>query len=181
MTVGRNTAPFLAGFSLAASIQTLNLSAEVIYWRNLPFLLFVMAALFLIFTVQALFWAQSWKVTPAELMMWFPDWEHHYRRKAMTGILDEHRERYEKWVAAASLTFALGLFCLLAGLTLIAVPPTCADSSLRWSAVAVGSFAVTGELLWVLKNSSEALRRMISAFKRKFDAWRRPKHEADAE
>jgi hypothetical protein len=153
VTIGRNAAPFLAGFSLTASLQTLNLRAEVVHWRNLPFLIFLLAATFLTFTVQALFWAQRSKVTPADLMMWYPDWMHDYRRDPMIEILNDHGARYRNWARAASLTYALGLLCLLAGLTLLAVPPACADSSLRWTAVAVGSLATMVEFAWVLKTS----------------------------
>ncbi|WP_331734998.1 hypothetical protein OG590_39585 (plasmid) [Streptomyces goshikiensis] len=149
-TMGRNAAPFLAGFSLTASVQTLNLANSAVRWRSLTLLLFVLAAIFLIMAVQAMFWSQRSRVTPKDLMEWWPDWPYRYRQQAMLGILTRGGTTYRRWARAATISYGLGLVCLLAALTVLVVPRECAESSLRWAAVAAGAFATVGEFCWVV-------------------------------
>ncbi|MBT2369477.1 hypothetical protein J7E88_30430, partial [Streptomyces sp. ISL-10] len=62
--MGNVASPFLAGFSLAVSVQTLSLQPGATRWREAALLLLVLAAVSLIFTVQAMFWARQHLVTP---------------------------------------------------------------------------------------------------------------------
>jgi hypothetical protein len=171
-TMGRNAAPFLAGFSLAASVQTLNLANTAVRFRSLALMLFVLAAIFLIMAVQAMFWSQRSRVTPKDLMEWWPDWPYGYRQQAMLEILRSGGTTYRRWARTATTAYGLGLVCLLAALTVLVVPRDCAESSLRWATVAMGSFATVGEFIWVLL-ASRALQgtgRLLRKRKRTHDA-----------
>ncbi|WP_369220579.1 hypothetical protein AB5J52_00080 [Streptomyces sp. R39] len=158
--MGSVAAPFLAGFALAVSVQTLSLQSSAVRYRELAELLFLLAAIFLILAVQAMFWARRQLVTPRDLMEWFPDWAHPYRREGLLKDLRESNRSFRKWALVSAAGYDLGLLCLLAGLAVLAVPPE--DSPLRWAAVAVGSVAVLCEVGWMVRGLGSSIGQIRS-------------------
>jgi hypothetical protein len=160
-SMGNVAAPFLAGFSLAVTVQTLSLPPGTTRLRDLSLLLFLLAAVLLIATVQAMFWARQYLVAPKDLMDWYPDWPQPYRRQGLTAIMKCDNARFRKWSNAARVTYDFGLLCLLSGLTMLAVPPGSAHggtSVLRWVAVAIGSAATIVEAAWVCWSLASSIR-----------------------
>ncbi|WP_406512746.1 hypothetical protein OG851_27115 [Streptomyces sp. NBC_00161] len=150
ITMGNVASPFLAGFSLAAYIQTISLATSAVRWRGPSMVLFLSAASLLIFAVQTTFLARRHLVTPKDLMDWWPDWAQPYRRNLLSGMLKEDNKSYRQWTNVARLLFGLGLLCLLAGLTLLAVPPDSPCPPLtRWLTVCVGTLATLAEAIWL--------------------------------
>ncbi|MFH8936595.1 hypothetical protein [Streptomyces griseosporeus] len=150
ITMGTVASPFLAGFSLAAYIQTLSISTTVVRWRGPSLILFLLAASLLIFTVQSTFLARRHLVTPKDLMDWWPDWAQPYRRQDLSDMLREDNKRYRRWTNFARLLFGSGVLSLLCGLTLLAVPPDSpCQPTTRWVAVCLGVLAIAVEASWL--------------------------------
>jgi hypothetical protein len=56
--VGTVAAPLLAGFCLTATVQALTLTTSDTRWPSLMLLLFMLASLLFVATVQFMFWAR---------------------------------------------------------------------------------------------------------------------------
>lgn len=155
-SMGAIAAPLLAGFSLAAMVQTLTITTSAARWPEVALLLFMLAAVLFVFSVQAMFWARKYQTTPEEIKAWWPDAAHPQRLKMLR---DEQRElamRFSLWANRARATYNTGLLCLLAALTVLAVPAA-SDGHLafvRWLAVAVGGVALIAEATWIIASSS---------------------------
>ncbi|MFI1158554.1 hypothetical protein [Streptomyces sioyaensis] len=149
--MGNVAAPFLAGFSLTVFVITLTLKEGAARWPDLALLLFMLAAFILIATVQFMFWARHHLVTPRDLMDWYPDWMQPFRRTQLSRYLRVGNGRFRRRANVARVLYGLGLLCLFAGLTILAVPPEVARTpALRWAAVWVGSAATVAEFVWVV-------------------------------
>src|SRR5262245_37383958 len=62
-SMGAIAAPLLGGFSLAAMVQTITLTPSQARWPEAAMVLFLLAAVLFVATVQAMFWAREYQVT----------------------------------------------------------------------------------------------------------------------
>jgi hypothetical protein len=164
-SLGAIAAPLLAGFSLAAMVQTLTIKTGDARWSEAAFLLFMLAAVLFVFCVQAMFWARAYQTTPAEIEAWWPDATDPRRFKQIRADQSWYARGFSMWVNRARFTYNTALLCLLAALTVLAVP---AGSSgqvafVRWLAVAVGSAAFVAEATWIIGSSPKIkwMRRLL--------------------
>ena len=58
-SMGTIAAPLLAGFSLAAMVQTLTITTSAARWPDAALVLFMLAAVLFVATLQAMFWARG--------------------------------------------------------------------------------------------------------------------------
>jgi len=159
-SMGTIAAPLLAGFSLAAMVQVLTVNAAETRWPDAALLLFLLAAVMFVACVQAMFWARGYQVTPPEIKDWWPDAVDPERMDQLRREQELHSAGFRMWSDRGRLTYAAGLLCLLAALTVLAVPPDHGQSSIvRWLAVAVGSAAFTSETVWTFGSFTSPVRR----------------------
>jgi hypothetical protein len=159
-SMGAIAAPLLAGFSLAAMVQTLTIKTSDARWPEVALLLFMLAAVLFVFSVQAMFWARRYQTTPEEIKAWWPDAAHPLRLKALRDEQRMHAKGFSLWAHRARATYNAGLLCLLAALTVLAVPAA-SDGHLafvRWLTVAVGGVALVAEVTWIIGSSSKIKR-----------------------
>lgn len=150
-SMGTVAAPLLGGFALASVVLTLTLTPSDLRWRDATFLLFLLAALFFVGTVQATFWARQYQATPSEIKSWWPDADTPNRLILLQREQELHAAGFRTWSNRARVTYSIALLCLLAGLTVLAVPPASRHVPvLRWVAVAVGVLAFLTEAAWTL-------------------------------
>jgi hypothetical protein len=150
-SMGTIAAPLLAGFSLAAMVQTLTITKNQARWPDAALLLFMLAAVFFITTVQAMFWARGYQVSPQQIKEWWPDAGDAQRMELLRDEQKLHAAGFHMWSNRARVTYSVALLCLLAALTLLAVPPSShGQSVIRWLAVAVGVTAFTAETVWTM-------------------------------
>jgi hypothetical protein len=155
-SAGSVAAPLLAGFSFAL-IGLIVPGGKGIRWPGAALALFVAAGLLFIAAVQCGFWARQWTVTPSELNDWRPD-EPDSRKHAEQRL---HAKGFALWARRLSWAYRWGILSLLAGVTVLLVPPG-DPSAWRWVAIVA---AVVGWLLeamwiasgWVLKTSPISL------------------------
>jgi hypothetical protein len=150
-SMGAIAAPLLAGFSLAAMVQTLTIKASETRWPNTVLVLFMLAAVFFVATVQATFWARKYSTNPSEIKAWWPDASHPERLKLLRSEQKWHAAGFRMWSNRARITYDVALLCLLAALTIVAVPPESHGEVpvLRWLAVAIGGAAFIAEIIWI--------------------------------
>jgi hypothetical protein len=149
-SMGTIAAPLLGGFSLAAMVQTLTLKPGDARWPDAALLLFLLAAALFIGAMQVMFWAREYQVSPQEIISWWPD------AKDRLGMLrDEqikHAAGFKMWSNRARAAYNAALLCLLAGLTVLVVPPAESHGhilALRWAAVVIGVLAFLAEVAWI--------------------------------
>jgi hypothetical protein len=162
--MGTIAAPLLAGFSLAAFVQVFALSVRDVRYRDATALLLLLAAVFLVMAVQATFWARQWQVTPDELREWW-DINERYRLEMMENEQKKHMKEFKKWSRRARIAYNVGLLWLLAGLTVLAIPPATENPPARWAAVGVGAIAFVVELGWVTASFLPPRRGRAAALK----------------
>lgn len=150
MSMGTIAAPLLAGFSLASFVLIFTIKAGDVRYRDVAALLLLLAAVVLVMAVQATFWARQYQVTPAQLKEWWPDADRPYRLDMLKIEQAEHMASFQAWGFRARVVYDIGLLCLLAGLTVLAIPPPSGNPPARWAAVGVGAIAFVGELGWVI-------------------------------
>jgi hypothetical protein len=151
-SMGTIAAPLLGGFSLAAMVQTLVLTPGDLRWRDAALLLFMLAAVFFIGTVQVTFWARQYQASPSEIKSWWPDADTRDRLVMLQREQKVHAAGFRTWSNRARVSYSIALLCFLAGLTVLAVPAASAGHVplLRWVAVAVGVLAFLAEAAWIL-------------------------------
>jgi hypothetical protein len=151
--MGTIAAPLLAGFSLAAMVQTLTISASEARWPDAALLLFMLAAVLFVTSVQAMFWARQYQTNPPEIMAWWPDATRPERLKLLRNDQKWHAAGFRMWANRARATYSAALLCLLAALTIIAVPAESHGQGqgpfLRWLAVAAGGAMFIAEAIWI--------------------------------
>ena len=149
-SMGTIAAPLLAGFSLAAMVQTITIRTSEARWPGVALLLFMLAAVLFVTAVQAMFWARGYQTTPKEIKDWWPDAEEHERLKQLRRDQKRHAAGFRMWSNRARVTYSAALLSLLAALTILAVPPESYVQApfWRWLAVAVGSAAFIFEAVW---------------------------------
>jgi hypothetical protein len=150
--MGTIAAPLLAGFSLAAMVQTLTITKSQARWPGLALLLFLLAAVLFVATVQAMFWARGYQASPQQIEEWWPDTDDTKRMQLLRREQKLHVAGFRMWSNRARITYSAALLCLLAALTLLAVPPESSDQSsvVRWLAVAAGAAAFIAETAWII-------------------------------
>jgi hypothetical protein len=154
-SMGAIAAPLLAGFSLAAMVQTLTIKTSDARWPDAALLLFMVAAVLFVFSVQAMFWARGYQTNPAEIKAWWPDAAHPQRLNMLRDQQRWHAKGFSMWANRARITYNTALLCLLAALTVLAVPAGSDGhvAFLRWLAVAVGGAALIAEAIWIIGSS----------------------------
>jgi hypothetical protein len=164
-SMGTIAAPLLAGFSLAAMVQTLTIKASEARWPDVALLLFMLAAALFVTAVQAMFWGRGYQTTPQEIRDWWPDAKEHERLKQLRREQKRHAAGFRMWSNRARVTYSAALLCLLAALTILAVPPESYGQApfWRWLAVAVGSAAFIFETVWTVGSftSLKWLKRLL--------------------
>jgi len=151
-SMGTIAAPLLAGFSLAAMIQTLTVGTAQTRWPDAALSLFMLAAVLFVACVQAMFWARGYQVTPQQIKEWWPDADNPERSKLLIRAQELHVAGFRMWSNRARVVYSAALLCLLAALTLLAVPPQTHAQlpAFRWLAVAVGATAFVTEAIWII-------------------------------
>jgi hypothetical protein len=111
----------------------------------------MLAAVFFVTTVQAMFWARMYQASPEEMKNWWPDATDHQRLIQLRREQKWHAAGFRIWSDRARVTYGAALLCLLAALTMLAVPPEHYGHSsfVRWLAVAVGAAAFIAEAIWI--------------------------------
>jgi len=150
-SMGTIAAPLLAGFSLAAMVQTLTITTSETRWPDAAFLLFMLAAVLFVTTVQAMFWARGYQTSPSEIKGWWPDSTDPKRLEKLQHEQKQHAAGLRMWSNRARVTYSAALLSLLAALTMLAIPPSSHShtSLARWLAVAVGAAAFIAEIIWI--------------------------------
>lgn len=161
--MGTIAAPLLGGFSLAATVQTITITPSQSRWPDAATVLFLLAAVLFIATVQAMFWAREYQVTPDEITAWWPDAND--RLDMLRVEQAQHAAGFKMWSGRARRAYNAALICLLAGLTTLAVPAETHGRALvlRWAAVAFGVIAIAGEVAWI-RGSSHPDRGWLGRF-----------------
>jgi hypothetical protein len=159
-SMGTIAAPLLAGFSLAAMVQTITINTSDARWPNVALLLFMLAAVLFVTTVQATFWARQYQTNPREIADWWPSAIDSKHSKELGYVLKWHAAGFRMWANRARVTYSAALLCLLGALTVLAVPP---ESHVqvpfwRWLAVAVGGAAFIAEIIWITGSFSTGNR-----------------------
>ena len=160
----RSLAPFCRyrrSLPRPSSVAALFTSTEVVYgvtgtevsearWPDAAFLLFMLAAVLFVTTVQATFWARGYQTNPPEMKAWWSDADDPARLERLKHEQRRHAAGFRMWSDRARVTYSAALLCLLAALMILAVPPDSHGQSsyLRWLAVAVGAAAFLAEAIW---------------------------------
>jgi hypothetical protein len=157
-SMGTIAAPLLAGFSLAAMAQTLTIKTSETRWPDVALLLFMLAAVLFVTSVQAMFWARGYQATPQEIKDWWPDATDPDRLERLRREQKRHAAGFRMWSNRARVTYSAALLCLLAALTLLAIPPASEAQTpiARWLAVAVGTAAFMAETVWTVGSFTNA-------------------------
>jgi len=157
-SMGTIAAPLLAGFSLAAMVQTITITTGAARWPEVALLLFMLAAVLFVASVQAMFWARQYQASPAEIKDWWPDAADPQRFRLLRREQKWHAAGFRMWANRARVTYSAALLCLLAALTLLAVPAQSHGPapSWRWLAVAVGGTAFAAEAIWIIGSFTNA-------------------------
>jgi hypothetical protein len=149
--MGTIAAPLLAGFSLAAMVQTLTITTSEARWPDAALLLFMLAAVLFVTSVQAMFWARGYQASPQDISQWWPDAADPGRSERLRREQKRHAAGFRMWSNRARVTYSAALLCLLAALTILAVPPVSGGQAItRWLAVAAGATAFAAELVWTI-------------------------------
>lgn len=153
-SMGTIAAPLLGGFSLAAMVLTVTITTSETRWPDAALLLFMLAAVFFVATVQFMFAARRFQASPSEFKAWWPDAEQPQRIKKLQNDQKRHAAGFRRWSGRALVTYRVAVLCLQAALTMIAVPAVSHGqvSVLRWSAVAVGGAVFIAQAIWVIGN-----------------------------
>jgi hypothetical protein len=164
-SMGTIAAPLLAGFSLAAVVLVLTVQATEARWPDVALLLFLLAAVFFVTSVQAMFWARGYQASPQEIQDWWPDAADPDRLQLLRREQKRHAAGFRMWSNRARVTYSAALLCLLAALTILAVPPDSQGQApvWRWLAVAVGAAAFMMETAWVTGSLTDSrwARRLL--------------------
>jgi hypothetical protein len=140
-------APLLASGSLAL-LGVIAQSEERFRWPGFSLLILTVAAILLIFSVQAGSQARSTFYSPADIADWWPedlqadDWD---------WVKEEHArdfENWNRWSNRSRLAFNMGVVALLVAVSATLAPQGnefLTQSSLRWAASAVAAIAAIVE------------------------------------
>jgi hypothetical protein len=120
----------------------------------------MLAAVLFVFSVQATFWARGYQTNPAEIKSWWSDATDPERLKLLRSEQKWYAAGFRMWANRARATYNVALLCLLAALTVLAVPPESYGhgTAPRWLAVAVGGVAFLTEVIWITGSSSKSRR-----------------------
>jgi len=153
--MGTIASPLLAGFCLAATVQTLTITTRDARWPSVALLLFMLASLLFIATLQVMLWAQRYHVVPSELMAWWPDADHARRSEDLRRIQALHAAGFRVWANRARIVYRAAQLCLSAGFTILAVPPEspAQPTLFRWLAVGIGATGFISEAIWIVGSS----------------------------
>jgi hypothetical protein len=96
------------------------------------------------------FWARQYQASPQQIKDWWPDVDDPGRMEVLRREQRYFAAKFRMWSNRAHLIYNAGLLCLLAALTLLAIPPESQEQSsvLRWLAVAVGAVAFIVSTIW---------------------------------
>ena len=152
--MGTIAAPLLGGFSLASMVLTVTITTSETRWPDAALLLFMLAAVLFVGTLQFMFVARRYQASPSDLKAWWPDAEQPQRMKKLQNEQKWHARGFRRWSRRALVLYRTALLCLQAALTMLAVPAVSHGqvSVLRWSAVAVGGAAFTAQAVWIIGN-----------------------------
>jgi len=151
-TAGTIAAPLLAGFSFTLVALVLT-SPSRVRWPDATLVPLTMAGLLLITAVQCAFWARRWDVTPTEILSWWPDFDGlpETIREQVFREQHTHSERQVRWARATRVAYDGGILSLLAGMTVLLVPPVRESIlSFRGLAVLLALVGFVAELAWIV-------------------------------
>src|SRR5580693_477115 len=104
-SMGTIAAPLLAGFSLAAMVQALTITKSEARWADAALLLFMLAAVLFVMTVQAMFWARGYQTSPQQIKGWWPDAADHHRLDQLRREQKHHAAGFRMWSDRARVTY----------------------------------------------------------------------------
>jgi hypothetical protein len=142
-SAGSVAAPLLAGFSFAL-VGLIVPEGKGIRWPSFTLALLVAAGFLFVAAVQCGFWARLWAVTPSEINEWTPT-DPEERRHAEQRL---HAAGFRLWSYRLTWAYRWGILALLAGVTLVLVPPG-SPSAARWVAIGVASAGWLLEAVWI--------------------------------
>jgi hypothetical protein len=164
-SMGVIAAPLLGGFSLAAMVLTVTITTSETRWPDAALLLFMLAAVFFVATVQFMFVARMYQASPPDFKAWWPDAEQPQRMKKLQNEQKRHAAGFRRWSGRALVNYRVAVLCLQAALTILAVPAVSHGqvSVLRWLAVAVGGVVFIAQAIWLIGNfiSPERMARLL--------------------
>ncbi|MFF2570980.1 hypothetical protein [Streptomyces sp. NPDC058084] len=148
-TMGCVAAPFLAGFSLTASLVTLSLLSTVSPWHEWASAMFLAAAVLFLLTVHSTLWARAYMTTAKQIWDWWP--ERAPDEVDLAWLRAEqrtHSRGFDLWSGRAVVTYDNGVFLVMLGLTFVVIPSEGHFTAPRVIAICVGGLACLIEVLW---------------------------------
>jgi hypothetical protein len=158
--MGVVAAPLLAGFSVAFAGGIVT-HPGLFRWTNATLTLVVAAALSLVGALQFTFRARQWAATPSEIERWWRDADDPERMEALRREQREHFQNYVRWSNAARVSYNLGIFFFLCGLTVGLIPADRMNDG-RITAVTTAALGAALEIAWLahdVKRLRERQRR----------------------
>ncbi|GHF75873.1 hypothetical protein GCM10018783_52350 [Streptomyces griseosporeus] len=148
--VGTRAAPFLAGFSLTATLVTLSIKASLVPWRDWAMMCFVAAASLFIMTVHATFWSMIYVATPRQMCDWWPEGPNEQELALLRAEQRTHYKGFQMWDKRSRVAYDAGVLFLLIGIVFVLIPPKGHFVAARVTTLAIASAACIIEILWRL-------------------------------
>ena len=143
---GSVAAPLLAGFSVTL-LGIVIASGSHIRFPGLAALLLALAAILLLYAVQAAFYARVWQVAPTDLEVWFPNKDPRTFAD-LVELQKNHKRNHGKWASRFRWSYNAGLVLLLFGIAASLTPPGQHGGAARWIAAVAVAAAALIEILW---------------------------------
>jgi hypothetical protein len=152
--LGGLAAPLLAAacFTMTALLLPSLTGADQRFarWPDVSLALFVASGLAHVAAVQAALWARRYDTGPDELIAWYPDRMRDGRPDEwLRAVQRSHLLLSERWATKARAAYHVGIVLLLAGMTVVMVPPAPMTWS-RWLLVGTSGVGLVGEALWIV-------------------------------
>lgn len=143
---GTTATPLFAGFALTVATLVIQ-NSTAFRWPDVALLLLVTATLSLVVSVQAAQWTRAYRVTPREVVAWWPDAGQHTSQ--LEDEIRGHHDIYVRWRERQAATYHLGLIMLLSAFAVALVPPGELTTT-RMIVVILAALGVVFELVWLL-------------------------------
>lgn len=146
--VGTRAAPFLAGFSLAATLVTLSIDAtHLVPWRDWAMMCFVAAASLFIMVVHTTFWSMLYDTTPRKMCDWWqPDVPNGNELALLRAEQRTHYDGFQLWDKRSRAAYDAGVLFLLIGLTFVLISPHGHFTAARVATLCISSAACLVEI-----------------------------------
>ena len=160
---GTVAAPLLAGFTITLIGLVVDTSNQGIRHRDTALLALMAAAASLLAAIQCAYSARRYMVVPDELTSWWPDAKDHPETQLRRRQEEQfaHRLLHTQWATRFRVVYHVGIILMLAGLTVLLIPPEAARpvtgqtvpqadvSTVRWLAIGLAGASAVGEVIWI--------------------------------